>query len=172
MSASSSAESDPEQVKENQALTPALPGAAFNRLGSQPPTTYETGEKDLLWLASFNPVRYEHPGIFQAGSGSVQIESGRRGDFLARLEVAMGADQPRSLKMHYSRYDEYDALVRAVYLAHCREATQQAHRERLFTIFRLRVVNADDPTAAERYRYPVRRCAQSGGGSREPEPEW
>ncbi len=74
--------------------------------------------------------------------------------------------------MHYSRYDEYETLVRAVYLAHCREATQQAQRERLFTVFRLRVVNADDPSAAERYRHPVQRCAQSGGGSQEPEPEW
>ncbi len=171
MSASSD-EPDPEQVNENRALDPALPGAAFNRLGRQPSTLYETGEEDLLWLASFNPVRYEHPGIFQAGHGYVQIESGRRGDFLARLEVAMGADQPRTLKTHYSRYDEYEALVRAVYLAHCREATQQAEQERLFTVFRLRVVNADDPTACERYRYPVRRGIQSGGGSREPEPEW
>ncbi|MCP4932777.1 MAG: hypothetical protein GY927_00920 [bacterium] len=128
---------------------------AFYQATTLPPDTWETGEEDLLWLASFNPVRYEHPGIFQAGGGHVQIESGQRGDFLARLASAMGADQPRTLKTHYSRFDEYDTLARAVYRSHCQEATQQAEQERLFTVFRLRVVNADDPTACERYRYPV-----------------
>ncbi len=128
---------------------------AFYQATTLPAHTWETGEEDLLWLASFNPVRYEHPGIFRAGGGRVQIERGRRGDFLARLASAMGADQPRTLKMHYSRFDEYDALVRVVYLGHCQEATQQAEQEQLFTVFRLRVVNADDPTACERYRYPV-----------------
>ncbi len=145
---------------------------AFYQDGLSSPDSWETGEEDLLWLAGFFRVSYTHPGIFRVGSAHVQIESGRRGDFLARLASAMGADQEGAATNSYSRYDEYDALVRAVYLAHCQEATQQAQRERLFTIFRLRVVNADDPTAADRYRYPVQRCAKSEGRSRELEPEW
>ncbi len=63
-------------------------------------------------------MRYEHPGIFRAGYGHVQIESGRRGDFLARLASAMGADQARGLNAPYSRFDEYDTLARSVYLGH------------------------------------------------------
>ncbi len=134
--------------------------------------TWETGEEDLLWLASFNPVRYEHPGIFQAAHGYVQIERHRVTDFLVRLSSAMGIEQARGLDAPHHRFDEYDTLARSVYLGYYREAVRQEERERLFNIFRLRVVNADDPTAAERYPYPVQRYTKSGGRSREPEPEW
>ena len=91
-----------------------------------PPNTYETSEEDLLWLAGFNPVSYTHPGIFKAAHGHVQIESHRIGDFLVRLAAAMGADQEGAAKDPYSRFKEYDALARAVYLGHCRAAEQQA----------------------------------------------
>ena len=72
-------------------------------------------------------------------------------DFLVRLAQAMGADQEGAAKDPYSRFKEYDALARAVYLGHCREA----ERGKLLEIFMLRMVNAGEPGYADRYRYPV-----------------
>ncbi len=94
----------------------------------------------------------------------MQIESGRRSDFLAR----MGADQHRGLNDPNHRFKEYDTLARTVYLGHCEAADRQAERERLFDIFMLRVVNADDPRAAERYRYPVQLVPLPGNGPKQP----
>ncbi len=115
--------------------------------------SYPVTEDHFIWLAESHRVTYAHPGVFQAGMGHVWIESGRRGDFLAGLTSAMGADQEGAAKDPYSRFKEYDALARAVYLGHCRAVG----RAKLFEIFRLRVVNAGEPGYAERYRYPVRR---------------
>ena len=134
--------------------TDPVPGrVAFDRSSLPPPKVWETGEEDLLWLAEFNPVRYQHPGIFQAAHGYVQIERHRVADFLVRLETIMGVGQARSLETPYNRFAEYDALTRAVYLGHC----EVAKRAKLFEIFRLRVVNAGEPGYADRYRYPVQR---------------
>ncbi len=115
-------------------------------------TTYGVSEERFLWLAEQDRVTYEHPGVFRAGLGHVQIESVQHGAFLVRLAAVMEADQEGAAKDPYSRFKEYDALVRAVYLGHC-EAAKAA---KLFEIFRLRVLNAGDPGYADRYRYPVR----------------
>lgn len=80
-------------------------------------TTYKVSEERFLWLAERDRVTYEHPGVFRAGLGHVQIESARQGDFLVQLAAVMGADQDGAAKDTYNRFNEYDALARAVYLA-------------------------------------------------------
>lgn len=113
--------------------------------------TYAAGARDVLRLAEAHLVRYVHPGIFVAGLAHVQIAPDQLGDFLALLATAMQADQPNAATDPRSRFQEYDQLVRTVYLCQLREAREA----RLFEIFCLRMVNSDDPDSMDNYRYPV-----------------
>ena len=93
----------------------------------------DSDEQKLLRAAQCQRVRYQHPGLFIAGDVGVQIPCTQLGHFLAQLATVMGADQPGAGTDPYSRFKEYDQLVRMVYLG----ATREAAKARLFEKFLL-----------------------------------
>lgn len=115
---------------------------------------YRVSRPHFLELAAHHPVCYEHPGCFIAGIGFIEVEGAETSDFLVKIARAIGADQPNAGTNPRSRFNEYDRLVRAVWVCRMREEEAESGQERIQRLFHLQAVNAADPHIAAGYTVP------------------
>ena len=86
--------------------------------------------------------------------GFIEVEGTGISDFLVKIARAIGADQPNAGTDPRSRFQEYNQLVRAVWVCRMREEEAGAEQERIQRLFHLQAVNAADPHIAAGYTVP------------------
>jgi hypothetical protein len=68
-------------------------------------------QREFLKIAEQEPVAYVHPASFQAGEAVCAVTLEALGRFQLRLS-------------RFLSFDDYDRLIRAIYVAHLRQPTK------------------------------------------------